>query len=90
MEDQKKGVFENVSWKDLVTILYFLGGLAGMWFTMTERILIMEQKIIAVEKELASIKSDVKENSVKSETAIKQLNTQVTEASILLMRHKTP
>ena len=49
-----------------------------------------KSSFLSVEKDLASLKSDVKENSVKSETAIKQLNTQVTEASILLMRHKTP
>ena len=83
---QKDGVFENISWKDLITILYFLAGLAGMWFHMSERTLIIEQKLQVMEKEIASLKETHKEYEAKTELQIKQQSTQLNELSMLFMR----
>ena len=82
----KSGVFENISWKDLITILYFLAGLAGMWLHMSERTLILEQKIQVQEKEIASLKETQKEDTAKLEVQVKHLTTQATELSMLFMR----
>ena len=83
---QKDGVFENISWKDLITILYFLAGLAGMWFHMSERTLIIEQKLQVMEKEIASLKETHKEYEAKTELQIKQQSTQLNELSLLFLR----
>ena len=85
-QQSKSGVFENISWKDLITILYFLAGLAGMWLHMSERTLILEQKIQVQEKEIASLKETHKEDTAKLEVQVKQLTTQATELSMLFMR----
>ena len=87
MSQQKSGIFENISWKDLITILYFLAGLAGMWLHMSERTLILEQKLQVQEKEIVSLKDTVKENQSKTDQQLKQLSTQATEISMLLMRN---
>lgn len=85
--EAKNGVFENISWKDLITILYFLAGLAGMWLHMSERTLILEQKIQVQEKEIVSLKDTAKETNSKTEAQLKQLSTQATEISMLMMRN---
>ena len=85
-QQSNSGVFENISWKDLITILYFLAGLAGMWLHMSERTLILEQKIQVQEKEIASLKETHKEDTAKLEVQVKQLTTQATELSMLFLR----
>ena len=88
MAKEKDGVFENITWKDLITILYFLAGLAGMWFHMSERTLILEQKLQVLEKEMTTLKETQKEDETKNDVQLKQISTQVNELSMLFMRNQ--
>lgn len=88
-KNKKDGLFENISWKDLITILYFIAGLVGMWIHMSERTLILEQKIAILEKDIATLKEDNKEFTTKFDNQIRQLSNQTSELSLLLMRINT-
>ena len=85
-QKEKDGVFENITWKDLITILYFLAGLAGMWVHMSERTLILEQKLQVMEKDITTLKETIKEDEAKSDIQNKQMSTQINELSMLFIR----
>jgi hypothetical protein len=57
-----------------------------MWVHMSERTLILEQKLQVMEKDLNSLKETQKEDSTKSDIQNKQMSTQINELSMLFMR----
>lgn len=84
----QKGMFDNISWKDLITIVYFLAGMAGMWLHMSERTVILEQKIQHVDKEIQENKNIHSVDTNKLELSIRDLQKQVTDLSITIVRER--
>lgn len=82
----KAGIMDNITWKDMITVIYFLAGFASMWFHMSERILLAEQRLNIAEKENAELKITVKEDFAKSEQQFKSLNATANELSMLIIR----
>ena len=58
---EESGMFGNVGWKDIITFIYFLGGIAALWINTSDRILILEQRVQVIEKDIVTIRANVKE-----------------------------
>ena len=70
---------DKFTWKDLITIIYFIAGAVGLWMHMNERIIVLEQKIVSVEKGNAELKSSFKEFTVKNENQLKGIDSRISD-----------
>ncbi len=67
------------TWKDIFTILYFAGGIVGLWMHMNERIIVLEQKVVSIEKGNAELQSSFKEFTVKNENQLKGIDSKISD-----------
>lgn len=70
---------DKFTWKDLITILYFAGGIVGLWMHMNERIVILEQKVVSIEKGNAELQNSFKEFTVKNENQLKSIDSKISD-----------
>lgn len=70
---------DKFTWKDLITILYFAGGIVGLWMHMNERIIVLEQKVVSIEKGNAELQSSFKEFTVKNENQLKGIDSKISD-----------
>lgn len=79
--DKKDSNFlgDRFTWKDLITILYFAGGIIGLWMHMNERIIILEQKVVSIEKGSAELQGSFKEFIVKNESQLKNIDSKISD-----------
>jgi hypothetical protein len=70
---------EKFTWKDLITVLYFAGGIVGLWMHMNERIIVLEQKVVTIEKGNAELQSSFKEFIVKNENQLKGIDSKISD-----------
>lgn len=70
---------DKFTWKDLITILYFAGGIIGLWMHMNERIIILEQKVVSIEKGSAELQGSFKEFIVKNENQLKNIDSKISD-----------
>lgn len=94
-EEEKKGVRKarnfsvsrlHFGLKDLITIGYFVVSLFGLWQHMSERILILEQKLLSTEKEVASLQLEADETNKALSLQVKSMEAQISELSMLVLR----
>ena len=80
-KDPAMGSFigEKFTWKDLITVLYFAGGIVGLWMHMNERIIVLEQKVVTIEKGNAELQSSFKEFIVKNENQLKGIDSKISD-----------
>ena len=78
-EKDKGFLGDKFTWKDLITILYFAGGLVGLWMHMNERIIILEQKVVSIEKGSAELQSNFKEFTVENKNQLKNIDSKITD-----------
>ena len=70
---------DKFTWKDLITILYFAGGIVGLWMHMNERIIVLEQKVVTIEKGNAELQGSLKEFTVKNENQLKAIDSKISD-----------
>ena len=70
---------DKFTWKDLITILYFAGGIVGLWMHMNERIIVLEQKVVSIEKGNAELQGSFKEFTVKNENQLKGIDSKISD-----------
>lgn len=83
---EEKGMFGNVGWKDLITFIYFLGGIAALWINTSDRILILEQGANVLAKDLTSLSSSVKESGTDTDKKIRDLEKDLSTLRIDIIR----
>ena len=76
---------DKFTWKDLITILYFAGGIVGLWMHMNERIIVLEQKVVSIEKGNAELQSSFKEFTVKNENQLKGIDSKISDLQQMLI-----
>ena len=79
-------MFGNVGWKDLITFIYFLGGIAALWINTSDRILILEQGANVLAKDLTSLSSSVKESGTDTDKKIRDLEKDLSTLRIDIIR----
>ena len=72
--------------KDLITIGYFVVSIAGLWLHMRDRIMVLEQKLSVAEKEIQGLQMETAENEKLVKDQLSNLEAQISEAQMLLMR----
>lgn len=72
-------ISEKFTWKDLITVLYFAGGIVGLWMHMNERIIVLEQKVVSIEKGNAELQSSFKDFIVKNENQLKGIDSKISD-----------
>ena len=82
-----KGMFANIGWKDLVTFIYFLSGVAALWINMSERTLIIEHRVNSIEREGGSTKETVKELQLKADSQIRAAEKEIAELRYDMLKH---
>ena len=70
---------DKFTWKDLITVIYFFAGAVGLWMHMNERIIVLEQKIVSIEKGNAELQSSFKEFTVKNENQLKGIDSRISD-----------
>lgn len=70
---------DKFTWKDLITILYFAGGIVGLWMHMNERIIVLEQKVVTIERGNAELQGSLKEFTVKNENQLKIIDSKISD-----------
>ena len=70
---------DKFTWKDLITILYFAGGIVGLWIHMNERIIVLEQKVVSIEKGSVELQNTFKEFTVKNENQLKIIDSKISD-----------
>lgn len=78
-EKEKPLLGEKFNWKDLITILYFAGGIVGLWMHMNERIIILEQKVVSIEKGSAELQASFKEFTVENKNQLKNIDSKISD-----------
>lgn len=78
-EKDKGFLGDKFTWKDLITILYFAGGIVGLWMHMNERIIILEQKVVSIEKGSAELQASFKEFTVENKNQLKNIDSKITD-----------
>ena len=79
-KDKDKGFLgDKFTWKDLITILYFAGGIVGLWMHMNERIIILEHKVVSIEKGSAELQASFKEFTVENKNQLKNIDSKITD-----------
>ena len=76
---------DKFTWKDLITILYFAGGIVGLWMHMNERIIVLEQKVVSIEKGNAELQSSFKEFTVKNENQLKGIDSKISDLQQMII-----
>ncbi len=79
VEKEKTFLGDKFTWKDLITILYFAGGIVGLWMHMNERIIILEQKVVSIEKGSAELQASFKEFTVENKNQLKNIDSKITD-----------
>lgn len=70
---------DKFTWKDLITILYFAGGIIGLWMHMNERIIVLEQKVVTIEKGSAELQNSFKEFTVENKNQLKSIDSKISD-----------
>ena len=70
---------DKFTWKDLITILYFAGGIVGLWMHLNERIIVLEQKVVTIEKGNAELQSSFKEFTVENKNQLKNIDSKISD-----------
>jgi hypothetical protein len=70
---------DKFTWKDLITILYFAGGIIGLWMHMNERIIVLEQKVVTIEKGNIELENSFKDFTVKNENQLKSIDAKISD-----------
>lgn len=70
---------DKFTWKDLITILYFAGGIVGLWMHMNERIIVLEQKVVTIEKGNAELQNSFKEFTVENKNQLKSIDAKISD-----------
>lgn len=70
---------DKFTWKDLITILYFAGGIVGLWMHMNERIIVLEQKVVSIEKGNVELQSQFKEFIVENKNQLKNIDSKISD-----------
>ena len=70
---------DKFTWKDLITILYFAGGIIGLWMHMNERIIVLEQKVVSIEKGSVELQNTFKEFTVKNENQLRNIDAKISD-----------
>jgi hypothetical protein len=78
-EKDKGFLGDKFTWKDLITILYFAGGIVGLWMHMNERIIILEQKVVSIEKGSAELQASFKEFTFENKNQLKNIDSKITD-----------
>ncbi len=70
---------DKFTWKDLITILYFAGGIIGLWMHMNERIIVLEQKVVTIEKGSAELQNSFKEFTVENKNQLRSIDSKISD-----------
>ena len=70
---------DKFTWKDLITILYFAGGIIGLWMHMNERIIVLEQKVVSIEKGSAELQNSFKEFTVENKNQLRSIDSKISD-----------
>ena len=84
---EEKGMFGNVGWKDVITFIYFLSGIAALWINMSERTLIMEQRQNSAEKEISTLRETVKELNGRGDAQYREAEKRISELRYDMLKH---
>ena len=88
-EKEKTFLGDKFTWKDLITILYFAGGIVGLWMHMNERIIILEQKVVSIEKGSAELQASFKEFTVENKNQLKNIDSKITDLQQMVISRIT-
>lgn len=80
-------MFGNVGWKDVITFIYFLSGIAALWINMSERTLIMEQRQNSAEKEISTLRETVKELNGRGDAQYREAEKRISELRYDMLKH---
>lgn len=70
---------DKFTWKDLITILYFAGGIIGLWMHMNERIIVLEQKVVTIEKGSTELQNSFKEFTVENKNQLRSIDSKISD-----------
>lgn len=83
---EESGMFGNVGWKDIITFIYFLGGIAALWINTSDRILILEQRVQVIEKDIVTMRANVKEIDASHSSHLRNLEKDLSTLRMDMIR----
>lgn len=76
---------DKFTWKDLITILYFAGGIIGLWMHMNERIIVLEQKVVNIEKGSVEMQNNFKDFTIKNDSQLKNIDSKISDLQQMIV-----
>jgi hypothetical protein len=76
---------DKFTWKDLITVLYFAGGIIGLWMHMNERIIVLEQKVVNIEKGSVEMQNNFKDFTIKNDSQLKNIDSKISDLQQMIV-----